>query len=600
MAEPSRRIFPALKSRPFETWQVGAVRLPSWFPRDDGDPFRAWVVLCLNLDSGTVMASEPGPEEELSSLLESAVSRAGRKWRSRPARVQVADMAWARALGGILSPQGVAVEVQPELPELSGILANLQRHMTPETDPRPGPLTGAGVTLERLAAFARAAAGFLEASGWRHLNEEDRVRIEAPDVEPELRCFALDHDGGKSVPELSFFPDAEEFFSVPENLPFEEDPPQEAGRYDFDDEDFEDDETEDDDFVPSGWTVELLKPWDAPSEDVDLWEAHGLPWVGDGLIPVAGRWLDGRFHRPDSRHLALFEGLLAALTVLAEGDLDTGLWETEVSTAGGPIRCVLSLPDLLEPVDDMPTRPLLIWRFLERSMEQMRVSGFPANGGDPPPAPAEPETPAERAEALVDRAYTALGRRSMLLARQALEIWPDCAEAYSLLAGRAPDLESAGRLYELGTAAGERAIGPEAFADDAGHFWGLLETRPYMRARQGLADNLVERERFAEAAEHFQDMLRLNPQDNQGVRHSLVNLLIALDRDEEAGELLDRCAWDTMALLEYPRVLLRFRSDSRPGFAGARHAAPLRLSGSSRRRPERPYVAIMPPLCRYP
>lgn len=570
MTEPSRRIFPALKSQPFETWQVGAVRLPDWLSRDDGDPFRPWVALCLNLDSGTVMASEPGPEEELFSLLESALSRAGRKWRSRPARVQVADVAWARDLDALLSPDGVAVEVQPELPELSGILANLQQHMVPETDPRPGPLTGAGVTLERLVAFARAAAGFLAASGWRHLNEEDRVRIEAPDVEPELRCFALDHDGGKPVPELSFFPDAEEFLAAREDLPFEEDPPQEAGRYDFDDEDFEeDDEPEDDDFVPSGWTVELLKPWDAPIEDVDLWEAHGLPWVGDGLIPVAGRRLDGRFHRPDSRQLALFEGVLAALTALAEGDLDTGPWETEVSTAEGPLRLVLSLPDLLEPMDDLPTRPLLIWRFLERSMRSMGKMGelpvdLPVGGADLPLAPAEPKTPEERAEALVDCAYMALGRRSVLLARQALEIWPDCAEAYNLLAGRAPDLESAGRLYELGVAAGERAIGPEAFAedsDDAGHFWGLLETRPYMRARQGLADNLVERERVAEAAEHFQDMLRLNSQDNQGVRHTLVNLLIALDRDEEAGELLDRYAEDTLALLDYPRALLRFRRE---------------------------------------
>jgi ABC-type uncharacterized transport system auxiliary subunit len=75
---------------------------------------------------------------ELSSLLESAVSRAGRKWRSRPARVQVTDVAWARDLDALLSPDGVAVEVQPELPELSGVLAKFQQHMVPDRDPRPG------------------------------------------------------------------------------------------------------------------------------------------------------------------------------------------------------------------------------------------------------------------------------------------------------------------------------------------------------------------------------------------------------------------------------------------------------------------------------
>ncbi|HTG32663.1 MAG TPA: tetratricopeptide repeat protein [Thermoanaerobaculia bacterium] len=569
MAEPSRRIFPALSSRPFETWQVGAVRLPAWFPRDGGDPFRPWTALCLNLESGTVMASEPGPEEEISSLLESAVSRAGRKWRSRPARIQVADVAWARALDGILSPHGVTVEVQPELPELSGILANLRRHMAPDDDLRPGPLTGAGVTLERLAAFVRAAAGFLNSSGWRHLNEEDRVRIEAPDVEPELLCFALAHDGGRSAPELRFFPEPEVFTPDPEALPSAGDPPLEAELDgedyddDYDDDDDDDEDFEDDDFAPSGWTVELLKPWEAPPEDVDLWEKHGLPWVGDGFIPVAGFWEDGLFLRPDHRQLAFFEGLLTALASLAEGDLDAGTWEEQAATAGGPVRFVLSLPDLLEPLEKAPAAPLLVFRFLERSLRQAQRKGLPEDIEDLPLEPAEPETPEERAEALLDSAYTSLGRRAVLLARQALEIWPDFADAYNFLARRASDPESAGRFYELGMAAGERAVGPEAFAEIAGaeHFWGVLETRPYMRARQGLADTLVERKLFAEAAEHFQAMLRLNPGDNQGVRHSLVNLLIALDRDEEARELLDRYAWDTMALLDYPRALLRFRQE---------------------------------------
>jgi tetratricopeptide (TPR) repeat protein len=550
MAEPNPRIFPALASRPFETWQVGAVRLPVWFPRQDGDPFRAWVACCLNLDSGTVMSSEPGTEEEISSMLENAISRAGKAWRSRPARVQVADAAWAGVLEGLLSPHGVAIEVRPEPPELGRVLANLQRHMALE-DSRPGPLTGAGVTLERLAAFARAAAGFLEATGWRHLNEEDRVRIEAPDVEADLRCFTLTH-GGRSAPELSFFPGPGELFPDPGNLPS-------AAEEDYEDDDYD----EEDDFLDEeeGWTVELLKPWQAPPEDVDLWERHGLPWAGDGFIPVAGLWEDGRFYRPDHQRLALFEGLFAALAAVAEGDLDTGPWETRVSTAEGPVRFALSLPDLLVPVEEAPTFPLFTWRVLEGSMGRPRE--LPAAGGDLPPAPAAPETPEERAEALVDRAYGSLGRRAVLLARQALEIWPDCAEAYNLLADRASDPESAGRLCELGMAAGERAIGPEAFAElaAAGHFWGALETRSYMRARQGLAESLLDRERLAEAAAHFQEMLRLNPEDSQGARHSLVNVLIALDRDGEAWELLDRYAEDTLALMEYPRALLRFRRE---------------------------------------
>jgi hypothetical protein len=567
MAEPDRQIFPLSVNQPFETWQVGAVRLPIWLTRADGAPYRPWIALCLNLDSGMIVPSQPGPEEEVPDLLESALRDAGRKWRSRPARVQVAEVAWARALDDLLSSQGVTVETGSGMPDLNEVLERLSRRAARD-DSRPGPLTGEGVTPEGLAAFARAAVTFLEAAGWRHLNDEDLLRIEVPDVDADLRRFVLAHDGGRSAPELRFFPEPEELLPAADLLA---DP-------DFEDDDEDADEEDADDRWDWGlWTVELLKPWDAPQEDGDLWETHGLPWAGNGFIPVAGCWQGEDFRRPDHRQLALFEGLLRALTATAEEDLDAGRWETRVATAGGPLRFVLSLPDLLEPPPEVPLfSPKLVWRVLERSTRDLRtlldrgedpfvdldVDGILLRPEGALAGPsARPETPEGRAEELLDRAYAARGWRAVVLARQALEVWPDCADAYNLLAGRAPDPESGVRLFELGVAAGERALGPAAFAEAAGHFWGVVETRPYMRARQGLAELLVETKRLAEAVEHFQEMLRLNPGDNQGVRHSLVNVLIALDRDAEAWELLDRYPEDRLALLEYPRALLRFRRE---------------------------------------
>ncbi len=38
--------------------------------------------------------------------------------------------------------------------------------------------------------------------------------------------------------------------------------------------------------------------------------------------------------------------------------------------------------------------------------------------------------------------------------------------------------------------AGERALGPQLFEQEAGRFWSLVEARPYMRARLGLAQVL--------------------------------------------------------------------------------------------------------------
>src|SRR5712671_1778797 len=73
-------------------------------------------------------------------------------------------------------------------------------------------------------------------------------------------------------------------------------------------------------------------------------------------------------------------------------------------------------------------------------------------------------------------------KRRMALASKALAISPDCADAYVLLAKAANSPADTLELYRKGLAAGERAIGKQSFEDNVGLFWGILETRPYMRA----------------------------------------------------------------------------------------------------------------------
>lgn len=90
----------------------------------------------------------------------------------------------------------------------------------------------------------------------------------------------------------------------------------------------------------------------------------------------------------------------------------------------------------------------------------------------------------DQAQEIIYRAWeTADRKRRVVLAEKAIAISPDCADAYVLLAEEAIALDSAHELYRQGVEAGARALGKRAFADDAGHFWGILETRPYMRAR---------------------------------------------------------------------------------------------------------------------
>ena len=149
--------------------------------------------------------------------------------------------------------------------------------------------------------------------------------------------------------------------------------------------------------------------------------------------------------------------------------------------------------------------------------------------------------------------------KRLALAREALAISPLCADAYLILAREEKSPEDALALYRRAVEAGAQALGETAFKDDVGLFWGLIETRPYMRARHELAIALWAAGERDDAVRHYQDMLGLNPNDNQGIRYCLLDALIELDREKEATELLKRYKDDASAAWAWSGALLAFR-----------------------------------------
>ena len=179
-------------------------------------------------------------------------------------------------------------------------------------------------------------------------------------------------------------------------------------------------------------------------------------------------------------------------------------------------------------------------------------------GGTAPHLP--PRSAVEGAQELMYDAWEATGPRRVQLARRALEVSADCADAYVMLAEEtAGSVAEALALYAQGVAAGERALGEAAFTDGVGHFWGIVETRPYMRARLGLAQCLWAQGQYSEAIAHYQELLRLNPGDNQGVRYVLLPCLLQVGEHAGAGTLLDQYPDDAMAAWSYARALLTFQ-----------------------------------------
>jgi tetratricopeptide (TPR) repeat protein len=182
-------------------------------------------------------------------------------------------------------------------------------------------------------------------------------------------------------------------------------------------------------------------------------------------------------------------------------------------------------------------------------------------GGQVPEVDRE-ATPLELAQDKMYEAFEASGKKRTKLAREALSICADCADAYVLLAEEAAaNVEQAKELFEQGVKAGERSLGSDFFKESSGHFWGVPETRPYMRAREGLAHCLWEIGERREAIKHFGEMLGLNPNDNQGVRYELAHLFLLEGLDEELGELFNQYSEDPSAIWAYSQALWKFQRE---------------------------------------
>jgi tetratricopeptide (TPR) repeat protein len=123
-------------------------------------------------------------------------------------------------------------------------------------------------------------------------------------------------------------------------------------------------------------------------------------------------------------------------------------------------------------------------------------------------------------------------------------------------------------------AVAEKNLGKD-FKEFAGHFWGCIETRPYMRARQRLAEALRHASRLDEAIAEWSAMVELNPHDNQGIRYLLLPAFLTLGRLEPARKLFEQYPgeFEFNTVFAWGRVLERFLSDDLPAAESALAAA---------------------------
>lgn len=143
------------------------------------------------------------------------------------------------------------------------------------------------------------------------------------------------------------------------------------------------------------------------------------------------------------------------------------------------------------------------------------------------------------------------------LARRALELDPDNADAGLLLAGdETDDLEIIiPRLRDVVVRA-EKGIAAELLEDFAGRLWAYAPARPYLRSRLALLGALQEDGKWQEASAEGEVFQRLAGTDDLGLEEELVALHLAAGNTRAARDLLKNaqgingCVRDWATLLE--------------------------------------------------
>lgn len=560
MARSSHRGLDQLPVVP-EIWLIVSRQMRIWLT-DADPPYRPYGIMVLSAETGAVRAMDLRQTEPTAQDLFQVLSKAMREPGAgagnpaSPESIAVSDMKMAEGLAPLLERAKLAIEIlvgemPPEVEEIFVSFENFGHEDKPEL---PGLLETPGVSAAMAGDFFSAAAEFYRAEPWVRLNNYQVLALKHP-REKDYRYSIVMGQGGVEYG-LATLPSWDEtvyFFTSGT-----------AAKEKF----------------ARGIYHSLFfdSASMAPFGDVEAADKYHWDVVSPDAFPIVLVVEHGdKATRPAVLDLEWYIGALRAIPLLtreylnADGKGDYLPLETtlELPLGDGTIRM-----DVKYPAGEMPRGEMAVveeWdedemeeleaddegvSFDRRQMDGMWAELHKSMGSSPVTRDAD----LERAQNVMYRAFeTNNPAKRIALAHEALDLSQNCADAWVMLAEEEADtVQRAYELYKQGVAAGARALGDE-FQNLVGHFWGVLETRPYMRAKEGMARALWQMNHLDEALAQYREMLELNPNDNQGVRDVVVDLLLHMERYAELDSLLKQYKDDWSVVWRYTTALNEFR-----------------------------------------
>ena len=155
-------------------------------------------------------------------------------------------------------------------------------------------------------------------------------------------------------------------------------------------------------------------------------------------------------------------------------------------------------------------------------------------------------------------------KEAIRYAQKALKLDPYCLDAELIIVqAKSNDLETLKKNMEKVIRKGEEQLEKRNISkeNDAGCFYGLFETRPYMRVRKEYLHLLITQGRYRHAICEAEELIRLNENDNLGVRYILMALYCYFEEEDKMNTLLKKYPEDSAFML-LPLIALYYKMEN--------------------------------------
>ena len=145
-------------------------------------------------------------------------------------------------------------------------------------------------------------------------------------------------------------------------------------------------------------------------------------------------------------------------------------------------------------------------------------------------------------------------------AKEAYDMCPNCFDAILFQC----DLEENGikrmKLLDEGLEFEKNRLTKEKYFDkeNIGHFYGIFETRPYIRGLVIKAEYLLQEGKLSQAKNICKEVLRLNENDNIGARYLLMALYATLEEENDMLKLYKKYPEEDLEMI-FPLFALYYK-----------------------------------------